>query len=99
MIFKNPSASGRKKVKDTITVLLTCNMAGTIKMKQLVIGKSKSPECFKGVKNFPVECTHNASAWMTASISEDYFRNWDRQSNKKRKKLHSFWTTARHIQN
>jgi hypothetical protein len=73
-------------------------MTGTIKMKPLVIGKSKSPRCLKGVKNLPLEYAHNASAWMTASIFEDYLCNWDRQLNKKKKKLHQFWTTAWHIQ-
>jgi hypothetical protein len=87
MIFKNPSASARKKVKDRITVLLTCNMVGTIKTKQSVIGKSKSPRCFKGLKDLPVEYVHNANAWITASISEYYFRNWDRKLNKKKKKI------------
>jgi hypothetical protein len=70
MIFKNSSASSGKKVKDRIIVLLTCNMTGTIKMKSLVIGKSKSLRCFKGVKNLPVEYAHNANAWMTASVFE-----------------------------
>jgi hypothetical protein len=44
-------------------------------MKPLVIGKSKSPRSFKGVKNLPVEYAHNASAWMTASKFEDYLHN------------------------
>jgi hypothetical protein len=39
MIFKNASASAGKKVKDIITVLLTCSMMETIKMKPLVIAK------------------------------------------------------------
>jgi hypothetical protein len=47
MIFKNDSASAGKKVRDRNTVLLTCNMMETIKMTPLVIGKSKSPRCFK----------------------------------------------------
>jgi hypothetical protein len=43
MIFKKASASAGKKVTDKITVLLTYNMTGTIKMKPLVTGKHKSP--------------------------------------------------------
>jgi hypothetical protein len=62
-------------------------MTGTIKMKPLVTGKSKSPRCFKRVKNLPVEYAHSANAWMTASKFEDYLCNWDRQLNKKRKKI------------
>jgi hypothetical protein len=86
MIFKNASASAGKKVKDRITVLLTCNMTGIIKIKPLVIGKSKSPRCFKGVKNLPLQYAHNANAWMTASIFEDYLYSWDRRLNKEKKK-------------
>jgi hypothetical protein len=89
MIFKNASACAGKKVKDRITVLLTCNMTETLKMKPPVIGKSKSPRCFKGVKNLPVEYVQNASAWMTASIFEDSLHKWDRQLNKKNKKFTS----------
>jgi hypothetical protein len=55
MIFKNASACAGKKVKDRSTVLLTCSMTGTVKMKPLVIGKSKSPRFFKEVKNLHVE--------------------------------------------
>jgi hypothetical protein len=50
-------------------------MTGTIKMNPSVIGKSKSPTCFKGVKILPVEYARNTSAWMTASVFEDYLRN------------------------
>jgi hypothetical protein len=53
-------------------------MTGTIKMKPLVIGKSKSSRCFSGIKELPVVYAHNASACMAASIFEDYLRNWDR---------------------
>jgi hypothetical protein len=88
MIFKNASAPAGKKVTDRITVLLTCNFVGTINMKPLVVGKSKSPRCLKGVKNLPVEYVHNANAWMTASMFKDCLRNWDRQLKNKNKKLH-----------
>jgi hypothetical protein len=39
IILKMLSLLQRKKVKYGITVLLTCNMKGTIKIKPLVIGR------------------------------------------------------------
>jgi hypothetical protein len=39
---------------------------------------------FQRSKNLHVEYAHNASAWMTSSIFEDYLRNWDRQLNKRK---------------
>ena len=90
MVLKNSSASAGKKLKDRITVLLTCNMTGTIKLKPLVIGKSKSPRCFKGVKHLPVDYVSNANAWMTSSLFEDYLKQWDTELLKSIKKLRWF---------
>jgi hypothetical protein len=39
MVFKNATASAGKKIKNRITVLLTCNMPGTIKMKPIIVKK------------------------------------------------------------
>jgi len=38
------------------------------KNKLFVIGKSKQPRCFKGVKALPVEYSANKNAWMTQEI-------------------------------
>jgi hypothetical protein len=43
--------SGSKKAKDRITALVAVNMSGTDKRPLLVIGKSKEPRCFRGVKS------------------------------------------------
>ena len=87
MVLKNSSKSAGKKLKDRITVLLTCNMTGTIKLKPLVIGKSKSPRCFKVVKHLPVDYVSNSNAWMTSSLFEDYLKKWDTELLKKHKKV------------
>lgn len=58
----------RKKSKDRITVMVACNMTGLEKLKLLVIGKSKNPRCFKGIKSLDVDYEFNKKAWMTSEI-------------------------------
>lgn len=62
---KSDKASGSKKAKDRLSVLVTCNMTGADKRKLLVIGK---PRCFRGKKNIPVTYDSNSNAWMTSEI-------------------------------
>jgi hypothetical protein len=59
-------------------------MIETIKMKPFDRYESKSPRCFKGVKNLPVKYANNTSSWMTASVFEDHLCNWDRELGKKK---------------
>jgi hypothetical protein len=78
MMFKNSEAyGGAKKLKDRLSVLLLCNMTGSVKVKPLVIGKAANPRCFKNIKNKPVNYASNANAWMTSAIFEDFLRQWD----------------------
>ena len=43
------SVSGVKKMKDRITILLTCNATGTEKLLPLLIYKYKNPRCMKNI--------------------------------------------------
>ncbi|RWS23021.1 Pdc2p-like protein [Leptotrombidium deliense] len=45
----NKQVCGRKQNKERITIALCTNSTGTEKMKPVVIGKSKTPRCFKGI--------------------------------------------------
>jgi hypothetical protein len=81
-IFKNEKSKGVKTCKERITVLCCVSMSGE-KKELLVIGKSKKPRCFKGVKKLPVRYCNNANAWMTSSIFTDWVREWDRCLNHK----------------
>lgn len=51
-----------------VTVLLICNMYGSGKKKPILIGTSKSPRCFKGIKHLPVNYYSNCKAWMTSTV-------------------------------
>jgi hypothetical protein len=42
-----------------------------------VIGKSKNPRCFKGVRNLPVDYYANANACLTSVIFNDWLVKWD----------------------
>lgn len=51
--FKGGPCHGGKHSKDRVTILLCANMTGTQKLPLWLIGRSKRPRSFKGVKNLP----------------------------------------------
>jgi len=65
-----------------VTVLCCANMKGE-KRDLLVIGKSKNPPCFKGVRSLPVDYYSNANAWMTSVILIDWLATWDLELKRK----------------
>lgn len=69
------SAPGYKKSKETVTVLACANASGTVKLRPLIIGKSKKPRAFKNVNIncLPVMYTNQRSAWMDCTIFKDWF--------------------------
>ena len=69
---KGEQTHGIKKSKERLTVLFCCNSDGSDKICPLVIGKSKKPRCFNGVKNLPVHYEANTYAWM----NNDLFKQW-----------------------
>lgn len=84
--FKGETCAGGKLSKERLTVLVVANMTGTEKRKLLVIGKSKSPRCFKNIKKLPVNYQANKKAWMTSEIFTSELRQWDynlRRANRK----------------
>jgi len=50
--FKGETYSGGEMFKDRLTVLVCANMTGTSKKNLFVVGKSKTPRCFKNIKFF-----------------------------------------------
>ena len=65
----------REKQKDRVTVLVGASMSGE-KLPLLIIGKSKSPRCFSGIKSLPLEYKANAKAWMTGEIFREWLQKW-----------------------
>nr|XP_042907519.1 tigger transposable element-derived protein 2-like [Parasteatoda tepidariorum] len=77
-MFQKESTQGCKTSKERLTMLCCASMTGT-KEKLLVIGKSKKPRCFKGVKNLPVDYFANKRAWMTTTIFNEWLLKWDKR--------------------
>ena len=77
-VEKGDSCKGTKQSKERLTVLVACSMSGE-RLPSLVIGKSKNPRCFKGIKNLPTVYDANKNAWMTSSIFEAWIRALDKQ--------------------
>lgn len=80
LAYKDDDGRGFKKVKDRITILVTCSMEGE-KKRPLVIGKYANPRCFKNIniKSLPVEYQNQKKAWMNEDLFSAWLRDWDRQ--------------------
>jgi hypothetical protein len=65
-----------------VTVLGCANTKGE-KQDLLVIGKSKNPQSFKGVRSLPVDCYSNENVWMTSVIFNDWLVKWDLELKRK----------------
>ena len=76
--FKGQACHGGKAPKDRITVLTCASMDGSHKLPLLVIGKFKTPRCFKGVRKLPVEYEANAKAWMTGTLFTEWLQEFDK---------------------
>lgn len=69
------SAPGHKKSKERLTILACSNASGNLKLKPMVIGKSKKPRAFKNMEmsNLPVYYRNQKSAWMDATLFKAWF--------------------------
>ena len=74
---------GFKKLKNRVSLLLCANSDGSEKIKPLIIGRFKSPRCFKNFdyKKY-VDYSYNKTCWMSKSI----FNSWIYSFNEKMKK-------------
>ena len=86
LAFKGQKCSGGKKAKDRLTVLVGASMMGE-KLPLVVVGKSKSPRCFKGVRSVPLDYFANTKAWMTGDLFEDIVKKWNRQFSKEKRNI------------
>jgi len=83
-MFKNDKKNlkGVKTCKQHVSVLC-CTSMPEKREELLVIGKSKSSHCFKGIKKLLVQYCANASAWMTSIFFTEWLQAWDRQLTRK----------------
>ncbi|XP_037520679.1 tigger transposable element-derived protein 6-like [Rhipicephalus sanguineus] len=80
--LKGTSCHGGKMSKVRVSILLAADMDGSCKLRPFVIGKSKSPRCFKNAKSLPVRYAFNKKAWMTRGLFSEWIRAWDAELEK-----------------
>ena len=78
MQLKSEKCVGGKHSKVRLTGLAAGNAVGD-KLPMLVIGKSKKPRCFKGVRNFPCRYRSQKKSWMDGTLFEEWVREQDRK--------------------
>ena len=66
--------------------MATANATGD-KITMFVIGKSKSPRCFKGIKHLPCKYRNQNKGWMDSVLFEDWIREMDTKLTKEKKKV------------
>lgn len=62
-------------------------MTGTEKLKPLIIGRSKNPRRFKGVKSLETDYDFNKKAWMTSDIYGKWLQKFDNAMAKQNRKV------------
>lgn len=87
MHVKGEACHGGKRSKERITLLFCANMNGSEKLKPFMIGKSKNPRCFAGIKSFPLDYEANHKAWMTSKLFEDWLKNLNKKMKKEKRKI------------
>ncbi|XP_068919169.1 tigger transposable element-derived protein 1-like isoform X2 [Petaurus breviceps papuanus] len=70
-------AAAFNAAKDRLTILLSSNASGNIKLKPLLVYHSETPKHMKGFSklNLPVIWKSNRKAWMTMDIFNDWIIN------------------------
>ena len=69
--------SGTKKPRERVTINACANASGSIKLPLQMIGRAKTPRCFRGIDKdkLPVIYTNQNNAWMDVGIFRDWFQN------------------------
>ena len=75
--FKGQKCSGGKNSKVRLTGMAAGNAIGE-KLLMFVIGKSKTPRCFKHIKNLPCKYKSQKKSWMDSQILEEWVHKLDR---------------------
>ena len=84
--LKDERCVGGKHSKLRLTGLAAANAVGG-KLPMFVIGKSKSPRCFKNIKHLPCRYRSQNKSWMDSILFEEWVRKIDRRFTAERKKI------------
>ena len=84
--FTSESRFGTRKCKERITLLLISNADGTNR-QAIVIGKSKTPRCFRSQNHLPLQYYQQKNAWMDSFIFEKIFKKLNNRIKKENKHI------------
>ena len=84
--FKKEKCTGGKHSKVRLTGMAAGNAKGE-RLPMFVIGKSKNPRCFKGIKSFPCRYRSQPKSWMCSELFEEWVRELDRSFGSKKRKI------------
>ncbi|KAG8224729.1 hypothetical protein J437_LFUL004899 [Ladona fulva] len=92
---KDENCGGGKDSKERLTLFVCGNMSGEL-ITPMTIGKSARPRCFKNldIRKLPVTWKNNENAWNTASIMEEWLKNFNSDMKKKGRKVILFLDSA-----
>ena len=86
MHLKAENCVGGKCSKVCLTGLAAASATGE-KLPMFVIGKSKKPRCFNGVRNLPRRYLAQSKSWMDSQLFEEWAREQDRKFEREGRKV------------
>ena len=84
--FKKDKCSGGKHSKVRLTGMAAGNAKGE-RLPMFVIGKSKNPRCFKGVKRVPFRYRAQQKSWMSSELFEEWVKELDQNFCSSKRKI------------
>ena len=95
LCVKKSKCFGGKVSKRRITVFLCVNMVGEFE-KPIVIGKSRTPHCFRGqnIQDLKMTWKFNNTAWMTSEIMTEFLTDFNKKMEKAKRKVVLFLDNA-----
>ena len=84
--LQNEKCTGGKHGK----IRLNGRAAGNVKGERLpmfVIGKAKTPRCFKGLKSIPCRYRAQAKSWMSSELFNEWIKEIDRKFSVQKRKV------------
>ena len=76
--LSSESCKGGKFSKNRLTGLVAASATGD-KLPLLIIGKSKNPRCFKGVRNLPCGYKSQKKSWMDGQLFAEWLMALDKK--------------------
>ena len=84
--FKNEKCTGGKNSKVRLTGMAAADVNGE-RLPMFVIGKTKAPGCFKGVKNVPCRYRAQPKSWISSEVFAELVKEIHRHFGVQKRKI------------